>query len=124
MAITWTKNWSGSDDGTILKGSDLGNIQNDMASVLQTSDIVEYDGNDTWDPGSIAIGGSETTTVTATGAVLGDFAMASFSLDTQGLTLTATVTSANTVTAVLSNNTAGAVDLASGTIYVRVFPRT
>lgn len=39
MPITWTKDWSGSDDGTILKGIDLGNIQNDMTAVLQTTDI-------------------------------------------------------------------------------------
>jgi hypothetical protein len=39
MPITWTKNWSGSDDGTVLKGVDLGNIQGDMTAVLQTTDI-------------------------------------------------------------------------------------
>jgi len=43
MAITWTKDWSGSDDGTILKGTDLQNIQQDVsaefATVLTTSDI-------------------------------------------------------------------------------------
>lgn len=39
MAITWTKNWSGADDGTLLKGVDLGNIQGDLAAVVQTTDI-------------------------------------------------------------------------------------
>lgn len=39
MAIVWTKLWSGSDDGTILRGIDLRNIQDDLAGVLQTSDI-------------------------------------------------------------------------------------
>jgi len=32
MAITWTKSWSSSDDGTILYGADLENIQSDIDS--------------------------------------------------------------------------------------------
>lgn len=39
MAINWTKAWSGSDDGTIIRGVDLKNIQDDLAGVLQSSDI-------------------------------------------------------------------------------------
>lgn len=39
MAITWTKAWAGTDDGTILDGVDLKNIQDDLSNVLQTSDI-------------------------------------------------------------------------------------
>jgi len=35
MAITWTKNWSASDDGVILKGSDLKNIQDDVSSGIE-----------------------------------------------------------------------------------------
>lgn len=80
------------------------------------------DGSDTWDPGSIADGDEEAKEVTVTGAALGDFAVASFSLDVADLALSASVTAADTVTVVLSNNTGGAIDLASGTIRVRVFP--
>ena len=43
MAITWTKNWSGSDDGTILKGVDLGNIQSDLAGVITTAELTVAD---------------------------------------------------------------------------------
>lgn len=75
----------------------------------------------TWDPGSIAAGASEEKEVTVTGAALGDFAMASFSLDVTGLTLTADVTAENTVTAVLANSTGSAVNLGSGTVKVVVF---
>lgn len=75
----------------------------------------------TWNPASVASGAQTTTTVTVTGAKLGNPAAASFSLDLQGLVLSAYVSSANTVTIVLSNLTGGAVDLASGTLYVRVF---
>ena len=39
MSISWTKNWTSADDGSIVGGSDLKNIQDDLASVLQTSDI-------------------------------------------------------------------------------------
>jgi len=75
----------------------------------------------TWNPASISAALSVTTTVTVTGAALGDYAIASFSLSLSGLTLTAYVSAANTVTVVLANNTAAAVDLASGTLSVLVF---
>jgi hypothetical protein len=39
MAIVWTKYWAGSDDGTVLRGIDLRNIQDDL-SVVQTVDDV------------------------------------------------------------------------------------
>jgi len=78
-------------------------------------------GSDTWDPGSIADGAEEAKEVTVTGAALGDFARASFSLDVADLVLDAKVTAANTVTCVLANNTGGAIDLGSGTIKVEVF---
>ena len=74
----------------------------------------------TWDPGSITNGGSATTTVSVTGANLGDFSMASFSLGLQGLSLSSYVSSTNTVTVVLSNLTGAAVDLSSGTLRVLV----
>ena len=78
---------------------------------------------DTWDAGSIADGDEEAKDVTVTGAAIGDYAIASFSSDISDLTLDAQVTAANTVTCVLANNTGGAVDLASSTVYVRVFRR-
>ena len=80
-------------------------------------------GSDTWDPGSIPDGDEEAKEVTVTGAVLGDFAIASFSLDVTDLVLNAQVTANDTVTCILANNTGGAIDLASGTIYVKVIKR-
>ena len=50
MPISWTKVWAGTDDGTLLHGIDLKNIQEDLAGVLSTSDvgsnadIVTYEG--------------------------------------------------------------------------------
>lgn len=78
-------------------------------------------GTATWNPASLASGASQNTTVTVTGAALGNNVISvSFSLDTAGSTLVGAVTSANTVTVTQSNLTGGAVDLASGTLTVRV----
>ncbi len=92
---------------------------NHLNDIIKTS-ISAYA---TWDPASIANGARESTDVTVTGALLGDFVKGSFSLDLAGLTLSATVKATNTVTATLSNNTGGAVDLASGTLSVVVTPK-
>lgn len=75
----------------------------------------------TWDANSIADGDEEAKEVTVTGAVLGDQAIASLSIDISDLVLDAQVTAANTVTCILANNTGGAIDLGSATLYVRVF---
>ena len=69
----------------------------------------------TWDPGSIANGAEEAVDLTVYGAALGDFVIPSFTVDVADLALSASVTATNTVTLVLSNNTGGSVDLASGT---------
>lgn len=73
-------------------------------------------GTTTYDPPSLADGVGTTTTVTVTGAALGDTAIASFSLDTQGITITAWVSSANTVSVRFQNESGGTLDIASGTL--------
>ena len=87
------------------------------------SRLSNLSGSATWNPGSIADGNEEAKEVTVAGAELGDFAMASFSLDVSDLQLSADVTAANTVTCVLENSTGGNVDLASGTVRVMVIPK-
>ncbi len=72
----------------------------------------------TFDPGSLADGAGETTTVTVSGAALGDAAFASFSNDLQGITLTAWVSASNTVSVRFQNESGGVLDLASGTLRV------
>jgi hypothetical protein len=81
-------------------------------------------GSETKDWGSIADGDEAAEEVTVTGAALGDFAVASMSIDVTDLIITASVTAADTVTVMLSNNTGGSIDLGSGTLYVRVIPRS
>lgn len=78
-------------------------------------------GSATYDPPSLADGTETSTTITVTGAALGDFALASFSLSTQGIKLAAEVTATNTVTVNLNNKTGGTLDLASGTLRARVW---
>ena len=73
-----------------------------------------------FDPVSLADGVGVTTTVTVPGAVLGDFVEASFSLDLQGIMVTAWVSSADTVSVRFQNESGGVLDLASGTLRVRI----
>lgn len=77
-------------------------------------------GSATYDPPNLTTGSGATTTVTVTGCALGDFVTAcSFSLDLQGITVTAYVSAANTVSVRFQNQTGGTLDLASGTLRVR-----
>lgn len=77
-------------------------------------------GSAVFDPGSLIDAAGVTTTVTVTGAALGDFALASFSLDLQGITTTAYVSAPDTVAVRFQNETGGTIDLASGTLRARV----
>jgi len=73
------------------------------------------------DPANLAAAAVDTIqTLTVTGAAVGDYCVASFSLDLQGVTLLAWVSAANTTKFQFQNKTAGAVNLASGTVRVRV----
>lgn len=73
-------------------------------------------GSATWDPASVATGGTTSTTLTVTGASLGDVVTVSFSVGLGGLILWGEVSTSNTVKAWLYNPTAGAIDLASGSL--------
>jgi hypothetical protein len=77
----------------------------------------------TYDPPSLADGAGAEVDITVTGAVLGDTAEASFSLDTQGINVDAQVTATNLVTVRLQNETGSTVDLGSGALRVRVNAR-
>jgi hypothetical protein len=76
-------------------------------------------GEATWDPASIANGARESKDVTVPGIDRGSFTLAALTRDTTGLAITCAGKTTDTATVTLSNNTGGAVDLASGT--VRVF---
>lgn len=76
------------------------------------------------DPASIASGAKLLTQITVTGALVGDFVLASYSLSLGGLGISGYVSAADTVQVTLENNTGGAVDLAAGTFYAVVVPRS
>ncbi len=75
----------------------------------------------TYNPPSLAAGTQDTPqTLALTGAVAGDLAVASFTVDLAGVALRSWVSAADTVKFVFDNRTSGAVDLASGTVTVQV----
>jgi len=92
--------------------------EGNAAYVSQTSVL---NGSATYDPPSLADAVGVTTTVTVTGAALGDFALASFSLDLQGIAVSAYVSAADTVSVRFQNESGGTLDLASGTLRARVW---
>lgn len=77
-------------------------------------------GSKTFDPASATTITQEITTITVTGAALGDKVIPAFSLDLAGTTLTAYVSATDTVTCVFFNGTSGSVNLGSGTLSVKV----
>lgn len=79
-------------------------------------------GSATVDVASLADAIGATSTVTVTGAVLGDFAICAHGVDLQGILCTAYVSAADTVSVRFQNETAGTLDLASTTLNARVIP--
>lgn len=73
-------------------------------------------GTATFDPSSLLTLTGQTTTITVTGAALGDIAVGSFSLDLQGIQVTYYISATNTCSARFFDATGGTVDLASGTL--------
>ncbi len=80
-------------------------------------------GSATYDAASLADGVGATTTITVTGAVLGDFVIVSHSVDLAGITVTGYVSAADTVSVRFQNESTGTLDLASGTLRALVLPR-
>lgn len=74
----------------------------------------------TYDPPSLADAEGVTTTVALTGATLGDLVVASFNKDLVGVTLSAYVSSANTVSVRFQNESGGVVNLDNGTLKVKL----
>lgn len=73
-----------------------------------------------WGPGELADGDAETTTITVTGAALGDFVLGTFSKDLQGALLTAWVSAANTVSVRIQNETGATITLGEDILKVGI----
>ena len=79
-------------------------------------------GSKTHDYANLADEADEATTVTVTGAALGDIALVSLSIDNQDVIMSASVTAADTVTVNAKNTTGDAKNLGSASIRVLVIP--
>lgn len=94
---------------------DTGTGWEEIPAVLKASTI--------WDPPSLANGATTSTTVTVTGAAIGDFALASLAGLVDGLILTATVPiTGNAVRVMLTNLTGATLDVGSSALNVAVIP--
>lgn len=91
-------------------------------NVTNTDSILQVNGtaSKTYDPPSLAAGATQSTTVTLTGASVGSPVACSFSVALSGTRMWAEVTATNTVTVYHNNPTASAVDVASGTLTVKL----
>lgn len=75
----------------------------------------------TYDPASLVDAAGESLgTATVAGALFGDYVMVAAPYDLQGITVTAWVSAANTVTLRVQNETGGTINLASGSWKVKV----
>jgi len=105
-------------DNTAWQPTNTGTYFNAITAYLPGSIL---SGSATYDPPSLNDGDGATTTVTVTGAALGDLVeCVSFSLDLQGITVTGYVSAANTVSVRFQNESGGTLDLGSGTLRARV----
>jgi hypothetical protein len=108
-----------------VRFNDFARATTPVAGSLGTTPVVEgnlgfLSASGTWDPPDIINGSSAATTLTVGGAAVGDAVVASFSNALGGLALAAQVSAADTVEVRLLNNSGSAVNLASGTVRVRV----
>ncbi len=99
-------------------GGDPGVNGINFTTILKSNNPVpaRIEGTATYDPPSLADGAGVTTTVTVTGAALGDPAVASLAVDLQGIIINASVSATNTVAVRLQNETGATLDLASATL--------
>ena len=105
----------------------LGNASDTTTTSIDTATYVDGNswqmltGSATYTPGTLVTMTGVTTTISVTGALLGDYVTAvSNSVDLQGVTLTAYVSSSGVVTARFFNSTTGSITLSSATLAVRV----
>ena len=94
---------------------------NGVAVLMRDFGRVLLSGSAVYDPPSIAAASGVTTSVTVTGAALGDMVTGvSFSLDLQGFSVSGAVSVADTVSVLFFNGTAAAIDRASDILRARV----
>ena len=99
-----------------LNGGLFAGMQNEALSKLVSAMREAFlFGSATYDAANLVDGAGATSTITVTGAALGDLVLVSCGVDLQGITLTGYVSAANTVSFRLQNESGGPIDLASTT---------
>lgn len=105
---------------TKLKTTQILHGASSLADVIDLKVGVSVDYSTTWDPASVAPASSISQVFAVTGAVLNDFTHHSFSLNLSGLVMSSYVNQADQVTVVLFNPTGATVNLAGGTLKLRL----
>ena len=119
MSLNQPRKLAGKGDTLVLRWDDRYSTWVEVSYISLRIEV--FLGSATYDAPNILAAGTTTTTVTATGAALGDFVdRISLGVSAVGLVITGYVSAVNTVTVVLYNPTAGAIDLASTTLSVEV----
>lgn len=109
--VSTSASHTGNGAGTTTSG-------NLVAGVMQWADLT---GSTTYDPPSLGAGIGITTTVTVTGAAIGDVVIGvSLTTAQPGVMVTGVVTAANTVSVRFRNDTGSTIDMTSGTLRVYV----
>lgn len=98
----------------VFENNKIGPVTTDSTALVDYLGPV-YTASTTATLGTISNNASATATITIAGANLGDFCMASCSVDLQGMTISAYVSTVNTVIVVVTNNTGGAKTLGAAT---------
>lgn len=108
-----------------IASAELSNHASNKALLLaMLADYGGLNGSATLDVASLVDGAGATSTVTVTGAALGDFVLVSLGVDLAGITVTGYVSAADTVSVRVQNESGGTLDLASTTVRVRVLSKT
>lgn len=100
-------------------------VRNPMTAVAPpvNTALMPLIGSATYDAASLVDAAGATTTVTVTGAAVGDFAQVSHGVSVAGITVTPWVSAADTVSVRFQNESGGTLDLASGTLRAVVTPK-
>lgn len=111
MTVSQSNNFDGSNltAPTLLNSS----VSSMLGPVLENANGVT--------PGAIGSGSQYVTLITVPGAVLNDYALAGFSSDILGCTISANVQSANTVRVAIANLTGSTQNIGAGVMRVKVF---
>jgi hypothetical protein len=81
---------------------------------------VSVDFSTSWDPAAVAPSSYLTQTFTVTGALMNDFSHHSFSQNLSGLIMSSYVSAPDQATVILFNPTAGSINIAGGTLKLRL----